>query len=167
MNANARFALVLGAGLIFQAAVVPSIAIGSARPDIVLIIVATFGFLHGPGQGAVGGFIGGFLQDLMVPGSAGLEALVKTLVGYFSGQVERTILGNSQWMPMLAIGFVSFVSQFLFIGLAFLAGEPVELAPTLTSVILPSAFYTAVVGGIFFPRLSRLLSAERQAKVFR
>ncbi|MDP1809388.1 MAG: rod shape-determining protein MreD [Actinomycetota bacterium] len=167
MNVNVRFALVLAVAFICQAAVVPFISIGPIKPDIILIIVASFGFLDGAAPGAVGGFLGGLLQDLLTIRGIGLEVLIKTIVGGFSGRVERTILGNSPIMPMLAIGGVSIVSQILYIGLAFLTGERMELLTVMREVVLPSALYTATVGFFIFPQLSKILSAERQDKVFR
>lgn len=167
MNVNIRFALVLLAAFFCQAAVVPLISIGAAKPDIILIIVASFGFLDGAVPGAVGGFLGGLLLDLLTIRGIGLEIIIKTIIGGFSGRVERTILGNSAVMPMLAIGGVSIVSQILYIGLAFLTGERMALLTAVREVVLPSALYTALIGFFVFPHLSRILSAERQDKVFR
>ena len=167
MNITVRFALVLVAGFLCQAAVVPFISIGAAKPDLVLIIIAGFGFLSGASPGAIGGFIGGILLDVLTIRGIGLEAMVKTLVGFFSGRVERTILGNSPIMPMLAIGGVSILSQTLYIGLAVLVGERMEILPVMREIVLPSALYTSVIGLLAFPFLTRILSAERQDKVFK
>lgn len=167
MNVTRRFIFLLIAGWIMQAAVVPFISFGAVQPDIVLVIVATFGFFGGPAPGALGGFAGGLLQDLLAPGSVGLGVLVKTLVGYLSGQVERTILGDSVLMPFLAVGGVSLVSQTLYIGLAFLVGEPIELVAAIKTVVIPNALYTGFIALFIFPPLSRVLSAERHATVFR
>lgn len=167
MNVNVRFALVLAAGFICQAVLVPLISLGAVKPDIILIIVASFGFLDGSAPGAVGGFAGGLLQDLLTIRGIGLEVVIKTIIGGFSGRVERTILGNSAIMPALAIGGVSIVAQVLYIGLAFITGERMELLTVMREVVLPSALYTAIIGGVMFPLLSKVLSAERQDKVFR
>jgi len=168
MSVNVRFTLVLGVGLLCQAVVVPFMSIGNAKPDIILIIIASFGFLEGPAPGAIGGFAGGLIQDLLAFRAIGLGALVKTTVGYFSGQVERNILGNAAIMPMLAIGGVSLVSQILYIGLAFLAGEPMGFFMTLRTVAIPSAAYTAAIGFFIFPYLNRLLQqTKRQDKAFK
>ncbi len=167
MNVNLRFAAILGAGFICQAALVPFLSVGPVKPDLILIIVASFGFLDGPSPGAVGGFFGGLLLDLLSVRGLGMEAAIKTTVGFFSGRVERTILGNSPVMPMLAIGGVSLVSQALYMSLAFFAGERMDYLPVIRTVVLPSAVYTALIGFFTFPYLSRALSAERQDKVFK
>lgn len=167
MSRNVRYILVLTIAFICQATIVPFVSIGAARPDIVLIAIATFGFIDGPVAGAVGGFFGGLLQDLVAAGSLGLTALAKTLAGYISGQAERTILGSSLLLPVVVIAGISVISQIIYVGLAFLMGEPLNFGAALRVVVFPSAAYTALVSVPVFPYLSRLLSSQRQSKVFK
>lgn len=167
MSMNIRFALILMAGFICQAAIVPAIAVGGAKPDIVLIIVAGFGFLGGAAPGAAGGFVGGLLLDLLTLRGIGLQLIVMTLIGGFSGRIEQTILGNSFITPMIVIGVISLFSQSLYMILTFVFGEPIEFFPVVRDIVLPSALYTAIIGAVIFPSLSRMLGSERQDKVFR
>ncbi len=167
MNVNLRYAIILFAGFIFQTAVVPFISIGKAKPDIVLIVIATFGFINGPFPGAINGFIGGLLQDLVTVGSLGLQAVSKVVIGFMSGQVERTFLGSSALIPMVVIAGISIVSQTIYVGLTFLAGERIEIIGALKTVVIPSAAYTAVLGFLMFPYITRFLSSSRRDKVFK
>ena len=167
MNVNLRYALILFAGFIFQSAIVPFISIGKAKPDIILIVIATFGFINGPVPGAINGFIGGLLQDLVAAGSLGLQAVSKVAIGFISGRVERTFLGSSALIPMVVIAGISIVSQTIYVGLTFLAGERIEILAALKTVVIPSAAYTAVLGFLMFPYISRLLSSSRQGKAFK
>jgi rod shape-determining protein MreD len=167
VSVNGRLAAVLLFSWLAQAALVPSISLGRVQPDIVLIAICLFGFFGGPAPGAVAGFAGGVLHDLLVPGNFGLGMLAKTLTGYLSGQVERTILGNTTLMPMFVVGALSVLSQTIYIGLAFLMGQPIEFIVAMRAVVLPSALYTALLGLFFFTYVGRLLSPERQATVFK
>jgi rod shape-determining protein MreD len=167
VSVNGRLAVVLLAGWIAQAAIVPFISFGGIQPDIILIIICLFGFFGGPVPGAVAGLAGGLLHDLLVPGNLGLGMLAKTLTGYLSGQVERTILGNATLMPMLVVGALSILSQIIYLGLAFLMGQQIELIVAMRAVVLPSALYTALLGLFFFTFIGPLLSPERQATVFK
>ncbi len=167
MNVNLRYALILFAGFIFQTAIVPFISIGKAKPDIILIVIATFGFIHGPISGAINGFIGGLLQDIVTIGSLGLQAVSKVIIGFLSGRVERTFLGSSALIPMVVIAGISVVSQTIYVCLTFLAGERIEIMSVLKTVVIPSAAYTAVLGFIMFPYISRLLSSNRRDKAFK
>lgn len=167
MNLKVRIAVIILGGWLAQSVIVPFVSFGRAQPDIILITISVLGFFAGPTVGATGGFAAGLLHDLLVADSVGLWVLVMTVVGYLSGQVERTILGRSALMPMLAIGLVSIVGQVFFMALSFLLGQPIEFLATIRSAVLPSAGYTAIVGSLLFPYLSGLLGAERKATVFK
>jgi rod shape-determining protein MreD len=164
MTVNVRFALILIVGWIIQGTVAPLLAIGTAQPDLVLVLVCVFGILTGPTAGAAGGFVAGLLQDLLVPGAVGLGALVKTIMGYVSGKVDRTLLGDNILVPVLIIAIVSFVSQLSYMCLLFLVGEPIDWLPYLREIVAPSSVYTALIGFFVFPVLSKLLSVESPAE---
>ncbi len=166
MTNHVRFAMLLIIVWLIQAVIVPLIAVGTVQPDIILVLVCVFGITSGPAPGAVGGFFAGFMQDLLVPGSIGLGALVKTIMGYLSGEAEQTILGENLLMPVAIIASVSLASQLLYMGLMFLGGESVGFLTTLTATVLPSVAYTAAVGLLVFPLLSKWLTVERGETVF-
>ncbi len=167
MDTNRKFAIALAGAWLLQAAVVPRLAIAGIKPDLVLVAVCTFGILRGPAAGAVGGFAGGLLQDMLVPGSAGLGALVMTVVGYGSGLIERNVVGGNYLMSLLTIGSISFVSQLFYASLLFLVGETIDIVSVTQGTNLPSTLYTALIGVLIYPHLSRRLSAERHTTVFR
>lgn len=166
MTANIRFALALIVVWLAQAAVVPLFAVGTVQPDIVLILVCVFGIINGPAPGAVGGFVAGLMQDLLVPGSIGLGALVKAVMGYLSGEAEQTILGDNLLMPVAIIASVSLASQIVYMALLFLVGESVGFISYLSSTVLPSSAYTAGVGLLLFPPLRAWLTAGRSEAAF-
>lgn len=167
MRLSLRFILLLVAAWLAEAAIAPYLAVRGVKPDLVLIVVATQAFLEGPAAGATAGFAGGLLQDLLVARSVGLNLLAKTITGYLSGQVERTVFGSSSLLPTLAMFVVSLVNQFLYIVTAFLAGEQIEVLAAVRSIVLPAALYTSLITFFVFASLCRVLSEERQETVFR
>lgn len=150
-----------------QAMLVPFITIKTAQPDFLLVAVALSGFIEGPVLGALTGFLAGLLQDLVLPGSLGLNLLIKTLIGFFAGKVERTLFGNSRLMPLFGFFLVSFVAQLLYIFAAFLFGDLIELAVAFKVVLIPSAFYTAFFGWLLFPWLTNFLSGREETTAFK
>ena len=166
MTANVRFVLALSVVWLTQAAVVPFLAVGMVQPDIVLILVCVFGIINGPAPGAVGGFVAGLMQDLLVPGSIGLGALVKTVMGYLSGEAEQTILGDNVLMPVAIIASVSLVSQIVYMALLILVGESVGFVSYLTSTVLPSSAYTAGVGLLLLAPLRAWLTVGPSEAAF-
>ncbi|MCL5292913.1 MAG: rod shape-determining protein MreD [Actinobacteria bacterium] len=130
--------------LLFQAAVVPHLAIAGAQPDVVLILIVLFGFSEGSAKGASLGFVGGLVQDLLGGQVVGLSAFSKAIVGYVSGFVERTIFVENVLLPMGAILTASVLNDFTYAGFNFLLGEKIGLSKLFFDMALPTALYNAL-----------------------
>jgi len=162
-----RFIALLVLGWIVQITIIPHIAIGPAMPDIILIVVATYGFLEGPIPGGVGGLVGGLLQDLTLKGGFGINLINKTIIGYLAGLVERNLFGSSRLIPMIAMFIVSVISQLIYIALIYIMGENIAVMTAITRIVIPSALYTSVVALFLFAPINRAISHERQKTVFK
>jgi rod shape-determining protein MreD len=138
------FLVVLGA-FMFQAAIVPHISIMGAKPDVVLIVAALYGFMYGPSVGSIAGFTGGLLSNLLIGSHVGPGLLSKSIVGFFAGLVQRTIFVENIVLPMLAIFIATGLNEFIYIGFMFLMGEAIPLKLLVIKVILPSALYNALL----------------------
>lgn len=159
--------LILLVSLIIQTTLVPQLRIMGAQPDLILIVVVSYGFIEGPAAGSTAGFVGGLLQDLFSIRIVGLNALSKTIVGYLSGLVEKTIFTKSVILPVLAIFFTSFLSNTIYAITAFLLGEPTLSWAAFYSIILPSAIYSGLVSFFVYPLLNRLLTREEKPAVIK
>lgn len=90
--------ILLLAAVIVQTAVLSRIPLPGATPDIVLLVVIGLALQWGPLAGAVIGFAGGLLLDLVPPaeGTVGRWALVVLAAGFAAGlardQAERSVL---------------------------------------------------------------------------
>lgn len=164
---NAKIWLTLIIFWLLQEMLVPFIAIKTASPDLLLLVVAVAGFIEGSVTGATVGLVAGLLEDLVIPGSIGLNIMIKTLVGFFAGKVERTVFGSSALMPLIGFFVVSFAAQLLYIFAAFLFGDLIEVSTAFKAVVIPSAVYTAFFGLILFKRLVNFLSGGREITVFK
>ncbi len=165
MRSGLRLPALLFLAWLAQAALVPFVSIGAIQPDLVLVVVAVQAIAGGPATGALAGFFGGLLQDLLAPSSVGVGALVKTVTGYSLGRVDRTLLGDNAVLPAIMIAVMSFISQSAYLGLLLLAGEPVAFLSYLPGVVLPSALYTAIIGLLLFSLLERWSSPGRGEQV--
>lgn len=158
MLPHIKAALLIFLAFLLQTAVVPHLAIGRARPDLILVVVIIFGLTHGSSAGSGAGFGGGLLGDFLTVGNFGLGAVSKTLVGYLSGLVEKAILVESLPLMATAVFVASLIQSIIMAGLLFLLGEIVPLRSLFYSEILPSAVYTAIIGLFMFRPLSRLIA---------
>ena len=167
MILDRRFAALLILGWLVQITVVPHIAIGRAMPDVILIVIATYGFLEGPMPGSVAGIVGGFLQDLTLIRGFGINIINKTIIGYLAGLVERNLFGSSRLIPMVAMFIVSVISQLIYIALIYIVGDRIVVMTAIIEIVIPSALYTSVVALFLFTPINRAMSHERQETVFK
>jgi rod shape-determining protein MreD len=143
--------------LALQASVAHRIAIGPVEPDFIVICVVLFGLQHGPIGGSLFGFLVGLIVDLGNPGSLGVNALAKTVLGYGSGR-----LGAATSPGVLVLFIVFFVASFahdVIYLLVFMWPHLGNAFITIFTMALPSALYTAVAG-ILVERLLALLGAK-------
>jgi rod shape-determining protein MreD len=100
-------ALVLVTAALLQTTLFPHLTLAGFRPDLLLLVVATFALRDGPLVGLRVGFAAGLLADLLLHQSAvGLEALVLLGTGYIVG-VARPYLAPESVSAPLVVAFTS------------------------------------------------------------
>jgi rod shape-determining protein MreD len=131
--------------LLLQAVLADRIAIGPVAPDFVLLVVLFFALYRGSVRGAIFGFIVGFLEDLGNPEYLGLNALVKSVMGFLVGEAGRKTFPDNAFLlfglfAAAALGHdivYLFVYHWPHVGSAFLR---------IFTEALPCAAYTALLG---------------------
>ncbi len=121
------------------------LSIRGVQPDFILIVVVLSAFIEGPVTGALSGFVGGLMLDLVSIRNLGLGALCKTLVGYVAGLVKQTILAEKIFLPMFAIFLVTLIDKLIFMGVSFLIGSVYPLKEIFWSQIIPAAIYNSLL----------------------
>jgi rod shape-determining protein MreD len=105
-------------------------------PDLVLVVVASAALRSGPRVGLVAGLVGGWLLDLLPPGSAvlGTQALLYAVCGLLLGLARRPGRVSLVWVVLVITG----VGCGLELARALLAladGVPVEVVSSLGRVL--------------------------------
>lgn len=142
---------------LLQAAVGPSIAIMSVRPNFLLIVTIVMALVNGPVEGAFVGFIAGILFDLLGTGPFGTAALVLCIVGYLAGVLYERIFAQGWLLPVLVLAVTSFFSELLSLIVLLVLGQQVGFGAALFTRAIPTVLYTTLVAVVVFPALSRLL----------
>lgn len=96
-----------------QSTVVPVLATGNSRPDLVLLYVVSAGLVGGRENGVFCGLLGGLLQDLLSVGIFGINTLSKMLIGLSVGLLERKFNKDNPVMPLVGIWAATGLSQLL------------------------------------------------------
>ncbi len=110
--ARALLLLVAAMAMPLLPTVLPSAA------DLVLIVVAATALMRGPWAGAAMGLGGGWLIDLMPPGSTllGASAVAYLGVGVLLGLARRHVLTSPTTLPVLPLTAVALASVLLLAG---------------------------------------------------
>lgn len=84
-------ALFLMLAVTVQTSVLTNIAVAGVTCDLTLIVVIALALSRGPEWGAIAGFVGGLLMDIVPPAdhTAGRWALSMAIAGYIAGLVRR------------------------------------------------------------------------------
>lgn len=135
--------------LVFVAAVVQVTVLAGTRmlwaePDLLLVTIVCIALAAGSVAGAVAGFAGGLLVDVMTLGTLGTTSIVLILAGYWAGRYGETTGRGRSYAPALAAFAISIVAGLGGVALHFLLGEPVAAREALATAV-PSAVLAAVL----------------------
>lgn len=123
-----------------------------ARPDLVLLVVVSAALVRGPAAGALTGLAGGWLVDLVPPGSEplGASALAYLGAGLLGGWARR-FAGCSWLLPLAAVLAASVLVQGVR-GVAAAAGigvaHPADLLWSVTLTLVASLLVLPVLLGV-------------------
>jgi rod shape-determining protein MreD len=141
--------------VLLQVGLLAVLPLPGATPDLVLVLVAVLAIARGPGAGALAGFGGGLLLDLVPPAAhaAGQDALILTLVGYAAGYlgdprlrpgVRLVLVGVLAGAATTAYATVSGLLGASWLGLgelALLAGTAAAYAAAIAAVLAPVGWW--------------------------
>jgi rod shape-determining protein MreD len=151
-----RFVIVVVAAIL-QVVVVNRLPLPGGHPDLVVLVVIALALASGPQLGAILGFCGGLLADVIPPAAhiAGRLALAYTIVGYTAGLLEDPE-ETSVLTTILVVGAGSAGAVLIYSGVGGLLGDArVTPSGTLHSVIA-TALYDVVLSPFVVSPVSAL-----------
>jgi rod shape-determining protein MreD len=164
----AAVALMIVGAVALQSTLLVKLTIAGVIPQLVLVVIVSIAFIEGPRVGAVTGFFGGLLVDLLIPQSiVGISCLVFTLVAYAVGTFRIYAPSDSVWVPLLAVAMSSAVAEGGYAGLAVILGEPwVSINYTIRIIGLVT-LYDCLLTPFTYPLVRKVASRVRPEKVYR
>jgi rod shape-determining protein MreD len=136
-DALRAFAVVFVAALL-QVVIVSSLVITGGAPDLLLVVVVALGLLRGSVPGAVLGFVGGLVVDLVTLGTLGVTSLILTLVGFWAGRYAETTGRDRRLAPVIAVGTITVLAGAFGYVLHYLLDEEVVASHALVNALVPA-----------------------------
>ena len=139
--------LIIIIAFILQNTVGVYLKMGVVVPDITLIALVGIAFLEDQVQGISSGFLAGFLKDLVSLRGFGVSTLTHTLLGYIGGGMDSVLISNF-FLLMVVVAAVTIISQFLYMGIAFLVGYQVDYLFWRYAIL--AAIYNALISPLVY-----------------
>jgi rod shape-determining protein MreD len=157
-------------GLVFAAALlqvtlVASIDIAGGTADLLLLTLLPIAFLRGSVTGAVAGFGGGLLIDVLTLDTLGVTALLYALAGYWAGRYGETTGRDRMHAPVLALLVATVGIAFGGYALHFLLGEEVSARLALYDTLVPSLALNLLLGIPVYTFVRSALARSRPDRI--
>lgn len=133
-----RGAVVVLAAAVLQVVVFSSLAVFGGTADLLLVTVVCLGLLRGAVMGAVAGFAGGLVVDVLTLDTLGVSSLVLTLAGFWAGRYGETTARGTRLPALVAVGAVTVLAAAFAVVLRALLGEEVVAEHALVTALAPA-----------------------------
>lgn len=140
--------------LLIQTAVLSNRHALPVVPDILLLVVLYIGFHNGSTAGETSGFFSGLLLDFLSAAPLGLNALVRTIVGFVSGLFYQTLETRGMLIPIVS-GFTATIIKAVLIRIISFFYPGSILTYSLFSSVL---WYECLFNTLCAPLVFRFLS---------
>ncbi len=139
--------------------------IASIRPNLVVILTASFALMCGSRTGLLMGFGTGLLLDIFSGGTPGFYALIYAWIGFLMGYAYRIFYDDDIKTPLLLIAGSDLIyGIYQYIGTFLLRGR-IHVFFYLRRIIIPEVIYTVILG-VFVYQLNFLINKKTTRKYF-
>ena len=158
-------AVLLLAAYLLQCAVFPFLEIAGIKPNLMLIVTSSIGFMGGPREGMYTGFAAGLLIDIQFGDMIGFYAIIYLIIGYINGLFRQMYYDEDIKLPLFLITISEFLYGIVIYFLMFLLRSDFDFLFYLNRIIVPELIYTIVITLGFYPLIlfiNQKLEAEEK-----
>ena len=141
---------------VLQTTVFQSISFAGISPNLLIIVVASFGLMRGKTEGMYVGFFSGLVIDIFCGFYLGIYALLYMYVGYVTGLFQKRFYPEDIKLPLLLISGSDLISNLLIYVILFLTRSRYDFSYYFLNVIVPELVYTMVITIFFYLLLLKI-----------
>ena len=156
--------LILAAYLI-QCTVLPFLEIAGIKPNLLIIVTSSIGFMGGSREGMYTGIADGLLTDIQYGDMIGFYAMIYLLIGFINGLFRQVYFDEDIKLPLFLITISEFLYGIVIYFLMFLLRSDFDFLYYLNRIIVPELIYTIVITLGFYPLIlfiNQKLEAEEK-----
>ncbi|MBO4457607.1 MAG: rod shape-determining protein MreD [Butyrivibrio sp.] len=156
---------------VLQTTVFRTLDFGGIAPNLMLILVASNGFICGDKAGILSGFFAGLLSDILFGTYLGFYALIYMYIGFLVGKLHEIFFSQNITIPIVVISIMDFLYGFICYVFMFLLRGRFDIGFYMMNIIIPGTVYTALIAIFYYPIIlkinNRIFDEEqRSAKKF-
>ncbi len=144
------YSVILIVGLALQTAAPSSLIMFGFQPELVLLLALLFALMQGPLDGAIFGFFGGLMLDLLVGRFIGLRAITIMLSSVGIGLVTNRLYKENFVVRFSAIFLGTLVGQILYLVGIVAFGRTVAWSLTTWRTILGTSIFNGLLSVVLF-----------------
>ena len=130
---------------LLQSTVFQALSFASITPNLMIVVVSSFGFMRGRKEGMWIGFFSGLLTDIFFGSVIGFYALIYMYIGYVNGLFRRMFFPDDIKLPLILISASDLTySMLVYLFLFFLRGR-FQFGYYFWHIIMPELVYTILV----------------------
>ena len=136
---------------LLQSTVFQALSFASISPNLLIVVVSSFGFMRGRKEGMWIGLFCGLLLDIFFGDVFGFYTIVYMVIGYINGMFRKIFYPDDIKLPMMLIMGSNLVLGLIMYLLRFLPRKKVHFGYYLGHIIIPEMVYTLVITlGLYF-----------------
>lgn len=155
--------LIILISFLLQSTVFQTLSIGSISPNLMIIVVSSFGFMGGKKEGMAVGFFCGLLEDIFFGRLLGMHAMIYMYIGYANGYFNHIFYGDDIKLPISLISVSELVYGLGTYLIMFLMRSRFAFSYYMRRIILPELVYTLIMTLVFY-RLIFLINRKLEIK---
>lgn len=145
MKRKAMTFLIIFICFLIQSTILKTFELGSIRPNLLLIVVTSFGFIRGKKTGIWVGVICGLFADVFWGNLLGFYTLIYVIIGYINGSFRRLFYDEDIKLPLALVGMSEIIYGLIVYLCMFMLQGEFDFAYYLFHIILPELVYTVLV----------------------
>ena len=156
-------AVLIFTAYLLQCTVFPFLEIAGIKPNLMIIVTASVGFMRGTREGMFAGFASGLLIDIQFGDMIRFYAVIYLLIGYINGIFHQTYYDEDIKFPLFLIAVSEFLYGIVIYFLMFLLRSDFDFLYYLNRIIVPEMIYTIVITLGLYP-LILLINQKLEAE---
>lgn len=146
-------ALLIWFSFLLQTTVFKGLSFAGIVPNLLIIVIASFGFMRGEEAGIWIGFFAGLLCDIFFGEVIGFYALIYMCIGFVNGKFNRIFYPEDIKLPIALITISDLSFGMICYILLFLLRGRLDFVFYFKNVIFPEAVYTILITCLYYPMI--------------